>query len=135
MDTLAKQPELTEDEITCLTIAGNGENMLAIARWEKPIDHLVELGLMRRLDKFNNLITANGKQVLEMALEGQHHEYTRLSNDVALAKQDYANEMEQAAQHLANATRVKQRLTGQFPNQAAYGLAQEALRRALEILG
>ena len=53
---------LSDDEFVVLTLAANGESMAAIGRWEKPIEHLVLLGMLHRHDKFNNVITSKGRQ-------------------------------------------------------------------------
>lgn len=57
--------ELTDDEFAVLEIASAGNSMIAIGRWQKPIEHLVELGLMRSVNKANNYITDAGKVALE----------------------------------------------------------------------
>ena len=127
--------ELTDDEFVCLSLAGNGENMLAIGRWEKSIDHLVELGFMSRYDKFNHGITKTGRAALadhEKKVDGA------LKQALYGARQQvdtYRDQVEQAAQCLAGAARKKQELTSQLPNQAVYELGEAIKARALEILG
>lgn len=123
--------DLTQDEMTCLAISAQGENMLAIGRWEKPIDRLVELGLLVRFDKFNHQITPKGVLEAERSLAGVDDAYVKAVIDVKNAQTQYKLSMDQAAQHLADAAKCKQLLTGQFPNQCAYGLAQEILQLAL----
>lgn len=56
---------LTEQELGLLMIHVNGGNVAAIGHWEKPCDHLVELGLLRRLDKHNHEITSAGREAAE----------------------------------------------------------------------
>lgn len=123
--------DLTQDELTCLAISAQGENMLAIGRWEKPIDRLVELGLLTRFDKFNHQITSKGKLEAERLLADTDDAYAKAAIDVHNAQTQYKLSMDQAAQQLVNAAKCKQLLTGQFPNQCAYGLAQEILQLAL----
>lgn len=55
--------ELTDDEFTVLLIAQQGESMMPIGRWEKPVESLVQKGFLHRYDKFNNSITTSGKEV------------------------------------------------------------------------
>lgn len=55
---------LTDDERTVLMICAEGESLAAIGRWEEPCDHLVEVGLLQRLDKFNNVITDAGRKAI-----------------------------------------------------------------------
>ena len=53
---------LTQDEASVLMIAAQGQSLIAIGRWEKPIDSLVKRGLLHANDKFNNVITSKGRQ-------------------------------------------------------------------------
>ena len=127
--------DLTDDEFVCLSLAGNGENMMAIGRWEKAMDHLVELKLLSRYDKFNHGITNAGRSALaehEKQVDGA------LKQALSGARQQvdtYRDQVEQAAQCLAGAARKKQELTSQLPNQAVYELGEAIKARALEILG
>lgn len=57
--------ELTDDEFAVLAIASEGQSMLSIGRWEKSIEHLVQLGLMEQANKHNNFITPKGREALE----------------------------------------------------------------------
>lgn len=127
--------ELSNDELTCLAIAAHGENMLQIGRWEAPIQALVKRGLMRSIDKFNNVITPKGAEVAAGASLDDDEAFARKAIEVHNAQVEYKAVMEAAAQHLVRAAKKKQELTGQFPNQCAYDLAQQVLKRALEILG
>lgn len=70
-------PALTDDEIAILTLAVQGESMAAIGRWEKPTEHLVELGLMERGDKFNNFITAAGRAALDWIERAEDEAFDR----------------------------------------------------------
>jgi len=120
--------------LTCLAISAQGENMLAIGRWEKPIDRLVELGLLKRFDKFNHEITPEGKKEAAAQIDSVDDAYAKAAIDVKNAQTQYHGSMEQAAKHLADAAKCKQLLTGQFPHQCAYDLAQEVLQKALFLL-
>lgn len=57
--------EITNDEMTVLALTYSGESVMAIGRWEAPCEHLVELGLLERHDKFNHALTEKGRQVYE----------------------------------------------------------------------
>ncbi len=127
--------DLTQDELTCLAIAAEGENMLQIGRWEAPIQSLVKRGLMRSIDKFNNVITPRGKEAAAKIGDGVDTRYAEVAIKVHNAQAEYNEHFETAAQELAKAVLKRQELTGQFPNQCAYGMAQELLARVLEILG
>ncbi len=56
--------KLSDDEITILLIAVQGQSMAAIGRWEKPLYKLQELGLMTH-DKFNSQITNSGRAAVD----------------------------------------------------------------------
>lgn len=60
------QPDtLTEDEVTVLLIAKEGQYLAPIARWKKPILALTARGLMQRLDDVNYTITTKGIEAIE----------------------------------------------------------------------
>jgi hypothetical protein len=55
---------LTDDEFAVLMIAAQGESMMAIGHWQKPIEHLIELGYLKSRggDNFNCVITPEGRE-------------------------------------------------------------------------
>ncbi len=56
---------MTNDEMTVLMIAAEGESMIPIGRWEKPIHDLTDRGLLRKLDAVNYVITSKGTDALQ----------------------------------------------------------------------
>lgn len=52
---------LTDDERAVLMIAAQGQYMIPMGRWEKPILSLAVRGLMRKLDDVNYVITEAGR--------------------------------------------------------------------------
>jgi len=54
-------PALNEDELVILSLAAEGESLMALGRWEKPVERLLALGYLRAADKFNYFITPTGK--------------------------------------------------------------------------
>lgn len=56
---------LSDHERRILMMAGEGGCLAAIAEHEKTIDRLVQLGLMVRHDKFNNVISPAGQAYLD----------------------------------------------------------------------
>lgn len=52
---------LTDDERAVLMIAAQGQYMIPMGRWEKPILSLAVRGLMRKLDDVNYVITEPGR--------------------------------------------------------------------------
>ncbi len=59
--------DLSQDELTVLMIAVHGESMMAIGRWQKPIESLLQKGYMqsRGGDNFNCIITDAGRAACE----------------------------------------------------------------------
>ena len=59
--------DLSQDELTVLMIAVHGESMMAIGRWQKPIESLLQKGYMqsRGGDNFNCVITPAGRAACE----------------------------------------------------------------------
>ena len=126
--------DLSQDELTILLIAAEGESMAAIGRWEAPINSLVEKGLLLRGDKFNNFITPAGKAAAKKDEDANYAALletgTKINNARAMAQQS----VEQAAQHLVIAGRATAQLTGDNPKDAMRQWATAAIKRALEIL-
>lgn len=56
---------MTDDEMTVLLIAAQGESMIPIGRWEQPLLALTERGLMRCYDGVNYGITAKGQEAVK----------------------------------------------------------------------
>jgi hypothetical protein len=58
---------LTADEFAVLMIAMQGESMMAIGRWQKPTESLIEKGYLqsRGGDNFNCVITPEGRAACE----------------------------------------------------------------------
>ena len=57
--------DLTEDEVTVLMIAAEGESMMPIGRWAAPVESLIRKGYLSRTSKFNNYITDEGRKAVE----------------------------------------------------------------------
>ena len=55
---------LTDDEYSVLMIAAEGQSLMPIGRWEKPVERLVSRGLLHSHDRFNNVITPMGRAAL-----------------------------------------------------------------------
>lgn len=127
--------DLTNDEITCLAIMNDGANMLAIGRWKQPIEHLVELGLARRIDQHNYIVTKEGNSRIENYDQSQSDSYLRIHNEIVQVRTQASGALEQAAKLLAEACAAQHRLSGEVANQVTFRFGQEIIKRALEILG
>lgn len=55
---------LSDDEYTVLMIAAEGESMMPIGRWQPAVESLIERGYLRSLDRFNNVITPQGRAAI-----------------------------------------------------------------------
>lgn len=53
-------PDLTNHEFAVLLLADDGESLIPIGIWEKPIKTLEALGLLKKNDGANYVITAEG---------------------------------------------------------------------------
>lgn len=132
--------DLTDDERTVLMIAAEGESMMAIARWEKPVESLIQKGLMRRGDKFNNFITQAGRIALGAAFPGTvygdeaYRQILETAAKVRNAQTQAAQSAEQVAQHLVIAAKASHAVTGDSLEHSAREWSRIALERALELL-
>lgn len=129
--------DLTDDERTVLMIAAEGQSMIAIGRWEKPIDSCVRRGLMERADKFNNFITQQGRDALGVADEKENEVYRAIiekSISLRNAHEQVRASVEQAATHLMFAAKASALATGDTPQHAAEQWAKHVLDRAKELL-
>lgn len=126
--------ELTEDEVTCLTIMGDGENMLAIGRWKEPIEHLKELGLSRNIAPLNYVITTEGRTKLGECNKQTDDAFLRITSNIKATKEQVLKVLETAAQNLSDAAKMQQQMTNEPPNQVVWELGQLIIKRALELL-
>lgn len=128
---------MTPDEVTILMIAAEGQSMLAIGRWKPAVESLSLLGLLKKLDPFNFVITDLGRKALETVNQADdkdfrtaHGEYTETEN----FRTQMLQSAEQAALHLSYAARAASNLNGLTPNQSAWEISQQVLQRALTLL-
>jgi FkbM family methyltransferase len=73
---------MTDDEMTVLLIAAQGESMIPIGRWAKPIESLTERGLMQRYDAANYGITPKGRAVLRQEEKERDGAVARISTSI-----------------------------------------------------
>ena len=126
--------DLSQDELTVLLIAAEGESMMAIGRWEAPINSLVEKGFLTKGDKFNARITLAGRMAAKKDEDANYAAMLETGTKINNARTVAQQSVEQAAQHLVIAGRSTAQLTGENPKTEMRRWATAAINRALEIL-
>ncbi len=126
--------DLTDDERTVLMIAAEGQSIAAIARWEKPIESLIQKGYLVRGDKFNNFITDAGRKLAKETEDEPYRQMLEIGIRVRNAHTQTAMSAEQAAQHLVLAAKSSALATGDSLEHSAREWSRIALERALELL-
>jgi hypothetical protein len=114
--------DLTQDELTVLMIADQGESMVPIGRWAAPIQSLLAKGYMHANDKFNNVITEAGRQAV-------NHDET-----VVRGKDQARQAAEAIAVQLVDLAELSIRITGDNKKAALEKWSRQILTRALEML-
>lgn len=126
--------DLTDDERTVLMIAAEDKSMMAIGRWEKSIDSLVQKGLMERGDKWNNWITPAGREAIKEAEDEPYRKILEVGINLRNQQEQARASVEQAATHLMFAAKASALATGDSPQAAAASWSPKVLERALELL-
>lgn len=78
--------DLSDDELTVLQIAAQGESIAPIGRWEAPVKKLAFLGYLRRLDDFNYVITPKGHHRADEQEDEDAMAFLRLNNEAVRRK-------------------------------------------------
>ena len=128
-------PELTDDERTVLMIADQGESMMPIGRWERPVNHMVELGYLQRHDKFNNSITETGRLAINEANDAVDTAAAKALIAGHNGKVVYRQHGEALATKLVEMTRAAMQVTNDEPAVALQKCVAAIRDRALELLG
>jgi hypothetical protein len=126
--------ELTQDELTVLMIAAEGESMMPIGRWEAPTKSLVAKGYLHVNDKFNNVITEAGRQAAEQADNANIRDMVKVNNDLVEARQKAAARGDEIAALLAELATYSASMTGDDKVKALRKWAKVVLEKALEII-
>jgi hypothetical protein len=124
-------PSLSQDEETIMMLAISGESMMPIGRWEKPVEHLVELGFLNGPDRFNAYITNEGKKFWAAHVEGQPQ---RLASQIEEAHGSITDAIRKCAETLAEAARQSSKATGDRPQFIAKKWSKVILTEALKLL-
>lgn len=104
--------DLTQDELTVLLIANQGESMMPIGRWEKPIQSLLAKGYMRANDKFNNFITDAGRKAVTRDEDDTARQMIEANNNLVTGKQQARSQAEAIAVQLVDLVELSIKITG-----------------------
>lgn len=125
---------LSDDEYTVLLIAAEGESMLPIGRWQAPVENLVSRGLLRSLDRFNNVITSAGRKAIGERNKEDETAIRQASRQVLDAHTEARQAVEDSAQALARAAKASVKATGDQAITAVLSWNAEVLRKAMELV-
>ncbi len=129
-------PELTDDELTVLMIAAQGESMIAIGRWQKPTESLIQKGFMqsRGGDNFNCVITDAGRAACKEAEDAPYRAMIETAGKIQTTQAQIPDFAEQAAHLLEKAGLASSIVTGDAPEAAIKKWGSVIINRALDIL-
>lgn len=126
--------DLSQDELTVLMIADKGESMMAIGRWEAPVNSLVARGYLKQHDKFNNSITDAGRQAVNQDEDDDIRAMITVNNAIANGRQKTREAAEAIAVQLVDLAEASSRITGDSKRDALEKWSRQILTRALEIM-
>ena len=126
--------DLTDDELTVLLIAKEGQSMMPIGRWEKPVKNLAEKGLLTKFDNVNYGITKAGTALAEQRNDDDARAVLELSIRTQNHHEQYRQSVEQAARHLVFAAKAAALATGDDVKQSVRAASEKAAQHAVEML-
>lgn len=126
--------DLTQDELTVLLIAAEGKSMMPIGRWEGPVKSLVAKGYLSANDKFNNVITAAGRQAANQDEDNTARQMIEANNAIVNCKESARQMAEAISVQLVDLAELSNRLTGDNKITALRNWSKIILTRALEKL-
>lgn len=125
--------DLTSEEQAVLTLAEQGQSIMAVGMWEAPCDHLVELKLLERHDKFNHSITPAGRKALGNTEEEVNDAAFRAVITAHNFRVTYRKKAEEIAQQLVQLAKDASTVTGDDPKTSVANIIS-AIRQRLEDL-
>lgn len=126
---------LTDDEAAVLMIANEGESMISIGRWEKPIDSLVARGLMIRHNKANAFITDAGRVAIKEREQEDDRALLEMSRQAGNTSHEARSSCDHAAQAVVRAVRATQLMRPGGPIETTLSdVLVEVRMKALELL-
>jgi hypothetical protein len=126
--------DLTQDELTVLMIAAEGQSMMPIGRWEAPVESLVKRGLLRRADKFNNYITPAGRKAADAKDNANIEAVINARNEITYAQEKAAERARDIAALLTELAIYSAAVTGEEKLVALKRWARVILEEAKEKL-
>ena len=126
--------DLTQDELTVLMIAAEGESMMPIGRWEDPVNNLVAKGYLKRNDKFNNYITTEGRKALNRDQIETTKARIETTNQIVDGREKARRLAEKIAGQLVELANLSNKVTGDNQIEALERWSRLILARALELL-
>jgi len=104
--------DLTQDEVTVLMIAAEGESMMPIGRWEAPVESLIKKGYLHRADKFNNYITDAGRHAVQLQEDANIESLVEATNQIVSAQEKCAARGREISALLAELATFSAAVTG-----------------------
>lgn len=133
--------DLTQDELTVLLIAVQGQPMIPIGRWEAPTRSLVAKGLLMPhphpgdpTGASNNYITVAGRVAAEEAENASLRAAIEVNNKIVGAKNKARDKAEKIAAKLAELVDLTNEVTGEDKKAALDRWVQIVSARAMELL-
>jgi hypothetical protein len=133
--------DLTQDELTVLLIAAEGQPMAPIGRWEEPIKALVAKGFLMPhrhpgdpTGHFNNYITVAGRAAAEAAENANLRAMIGASNKIANATDKARGKAERIAVSIVELVDLTNEVTGEDKRAALDRWTQIITARAMELL-
>ena len=128
---------LSNDEMSVLMIAAQGQTMLPIGRWEGPTKSLAARGFMKceiLAGGPQYTITEAGRAAMEKGDDDNIRAIIETTSEVGTMQKEARAGAETAAQLLAKIAKLSASITGDTPETAARRWSTIVLNRALDII-
>jgi hypothetical protein len=133
--------DLTQDELTVLLIAAEGERMMPIGRWEAPAQSLLTKGYLQRnvspqdpSGMHNLTITSAGRKACAEGEDANMRALVGVGNEIVQAHRKTAARAEELAVLLVELATYSSSVTGDDKVKALRKWGKTVLERALELL-
>lgn len=133
--------DLSQDEITLLLIAANGEPMMPIGRWRVSATSLVQKGYLNPRPHpgdpegfFNLHITPSGRKAVKDADDEPHVSMQMLTEDIQRQQERLRRQAEGIVVQLVDLAEESSKVTGDSPRDAMEKWAKVIGQRALELV-